>query len=81
MQLLELIYYLKYDFLTSVNCSHLVNEPLLPELVNEEIFEGMMKELYDLLSLILQLSHYLGASFFSELHQIFISVPTLLPLL
>ena len=36
------------NFLTSVNCPHLVNEPLLAELINEEIFEGMIIEMYGL---------------------------------
>ena len=33
-------------FLTSVNCPHLVSEPLLAELINEEIFEGMITDMY-----------------------------------
>ena len=33
-------------FLTSVNCPHLFNEPLLAELINEEIFEAMITDMY-----------------------------------
>lgn len=34
------------DFLFAINCVHVAQEPLLMEIVNESIFEGIIKELF-----------------------------------
>ena len=34
------------DFFSAINCVHVTEEPLLMEIVNESIFEGIIKEIF-----------------------------------